>query len=168
MSATEKTISFVVCEACSARRAILPNLGAAGVRVCDAAFNLTRHLGRLADAQDAAAAQHARTQAAAATSAAGAPAAASMSLPEATARAELLGGGSSGASAAGGKAAHARQAASAGSAAHEAMNALHERGEKLNTLNDRVAALGNEAEDFYDMAKKLRQNAERQSRWLPF
>ena len=46
------------------------------------------------------------------------------------------------------------------------MQALHERGEKLSTLQDKVANLGNEAEDFFAMSKQLRQQAERNSRWF--
>ena len=48
------------------------------------------------------------------------------------------------------------------------MNAMMERGEKLNTLHDKVASMGDDAEDFYQMARQLRQKAEKQASWLPF
>ena len=59
-----------------------------------------------------------------------------------------------------------REAAGAAGAAHEAMDALRERGEKIGVLNERVADLGKEAEDFFTQAKKIRQQAERSSRWF--
>lgn len=159
-----RLLGIVVCEACSFKRVTLPGQGSGGVRVCDAAFSITRHLGRLADAQDAAAAQG---RAAAPPEAA--TAAQKAGIAAAT-RQELLGGGEGGAAVAGGERSRgqAKQASAGVSAAHEAMNALHERGEKLGTLNDRAAQMGNEAEDFHAMAKKLRQQAEKQARWLPF
>ena len=45
---------------------------------------------------------------------------------------------------------------------------LHERGEKLRNLDDKMSHLANEAEDFFANARKLRQQAEKNSKWLPF
>ena len=55
-------------------------------------------------------------------------------------------------------------AAGATSAAHEAMDALKERGEKIGVLKERVAELDKEAEDFYETARKLREQQQR--RWF--
>ena len=52
------------------------------------------------------------------------------------------------------------------SAFAEAMAALVERGEKMEQLNDKVEALGAEAEDFFHAARRLREQAERNSRWF--
>ena len=49
---------------------------------------------------------------------------------------------------------------------HEACSALRERGEKLGVLGARVEDLGKEAEDFHDMARQLRKQAERNARWF--
>ena len=51
---------------------------------------------------------------------------------------------------------------------HETVQALHERGEKLQNLNERMDAMNHEAEDFFAQARKLRMQAEKNSRWLPF
>ena len=67
-----------------------------------------------------------------------------------------------------GKAAAASNVDSAGAAANEAVNALHQRGEKLGILGERVAKMEQEAQEFHDMARKMREQAERNSKWFPF
>ena len=47
-----RLLGIVVCDVCSSRRAVLPSQGVGGVRVCDAAFNVVKHPGRLADRYD--------------------------------------------------------------------------------------------------------------------
>ena len=38
----------------------------------------------------------------------------------------------------------------------------------MSLVNDKAADMAHEADEFASMAKKLRQQAEKQSRWLPF
>ena len=176
-----RMLGIVVCDACSSRRAVLPSAhGTGGVRVCDAAFNVVRHLGRLAQRYDL----HTGAEKTEEARRAHEFLAAEMQTLDETARlaanrAELLRGGgaggagsssssSGGAGGGSGSSSSSARATKAACAAHEAVDALHERGEKLGMLNDKVAAMGDEAESFADMAKKLRQQAEKSSRWLPF
>ena len=181
-----RMLGITVCEACSTKRVIVPGQGTSGVRVCDAAYNVARHLGRLADAHDTAA----PAAAAAKSPPPPRPAGGGSALPkptvdrEAAARHDLLGSSSSRAAATSGgvagggdsayKQARAAQDAryknsiGAASAAHEAHAALRERGEKLASLNDKAGNLANDAEQFHDLARQLRLQAERNAKWLPF
>ena len=59
-----RVMGIVVCDSCSLRRAVLPGQGSSGARVCDAAFNMVRHLGRLAEKYDADATTAAKARAA--------------------------------------------------------------------------------------------------------
>ena len=61
-----------------------------------------------------------------------------------------------------------RTAVGAGKAADEAMSALHERGEKLQSLAGVTGQLADDAESFADQAKRIRQQAEKQSSLWPF
>ena len=54
-----------------------------------------------------------------------------------------------------------REARGAASAMHESLNAAVERGEKLNQLGDKSQQLADDAADFADLAKQLRQREER-------
>lgn len=171
-----RVLGVVVCDDCSSRRAHLGEHKPAGtaapsssaVRVCDAAFNIVRQLQATAEEERVA---HAKQREEARVHAA------FVAQEEAEKRAQLLGDGRAagtsrpaGQPGGGHDARHGakQQAAATGaaSAAHEAMDALHERGEKLGVLNDRVAELGREAEDFLSSARKLREQAERSSRWF--
>ena len=180
-----RMLGITVCEACSTKRVIVPGQGTSGVRVCDAAYNVARHLGRLADAHDTAA-----PAAAAARPPPPPRPAAGGSAPtkptvdrEAAARRDLLGSSSRAAATSGGAAgcgdsaykqartaqdARYKNSIGAASAAHEAHAALRERGEKLASLNDKAGNLANDAEQFHDLARQLRLQAERNSKWLPF
>mmetsp|Transcript_14230 Transcript_14230/g.43153 ORF Transcript_14230/g.43153 Transcript_14230/m.43153 type:complete len:436 (-) Transcript_14230:433-1740(-) len=54
----------------------------------------------------------------------------------------------------------------AAGAAGEALEALHQRGQQLTHLGERVDAMQREAESFYDRARQVRKQAERNSRWF--
>ena len=59
-----RLLGLVVCDACSSRRAVLPGQGASGVRVCDAALSIVRHLAVLARRHDGDAETHRKAAAA--------------------------------------------------------------------------------------------------------
>ena len=188
-----RLLGIVVCDVCSSRRAVLPSQGVGGVRVCDAAFNVVKHLGRLADRYDlstgASKAEEARRMqqqqqqqqheergldvAARVAKArtellqAGAAARAACGLGSSRGAGSSSNGSSTAAPANAARAAGAR-GGKAAAEMHETMDALRERGERLNQLGDKVSALGDEAESFADMAKQLRKQAQKNSRWLPF
>lgn len=177
-----RMLGIVVCDACSSRRAVLPGQGTSGVRVCDAALSIVKHLSHLASkydhhegvalteqaarkarmADEAARVEAARTELLQAGQAAREVAGGGTASARARASSRAVVGGSSSASM-GGKA-----VSGAASAANEAMMALHERGDKLDLLGDKVDKLGQESEDFFDMARKMRMKAEKQSKWSPF
>ncbi|KAL1529749.1 hypothetical protein AB1Y20_000685 [Prymnesium parvum] len=170
-----RVMGIVVCDDCSGKRAHLGEHTPAGasapstsaVRVCDAAFNVVRYLQLEAEEHQAALqkqreearvhqafveqeqAELTRAQLGLDAAAKGKPAA-SKANTKASATAQAHGGAAHGAT----------------SAAHEAMDALKERGEKLGVLNERVAELGRDAEDFFSTARKLREQAEKSSRWF--
>ena len=169
-------LGLVVCDDCSSKRCFLGDHKPAGasapssaaVRVCDAAYNIVRQLQVYSEQQRAALAKK-RDEVRAHQA----------FLAQEEAERSQLGLAEGGTGAAGkaassgqdgGKAGGTRQqqaaVGGAASAAHEAMDALKERGGKIGVLNERVAELGKDAEDFFESAKKIRQQAERQSRWF--
>ena len=164
--------------------------GRSGVRVCDAAFNMIKSLesgegGAAASKPAVTAVGSAATAVTSAASAAPpqqrcggaargattAPPARPESREDATRR-ELLGPSTTKRAASSGSSQRTRhqqaEARGAASAASEALDSLHERGEKLRNLDDKMSHLANEAEDFFANARKLRQQAEKNSKWLPF
>ncbi|KAL1504258.1 hypothetical protein AB1Y20_010667 [Prymnesium parvum] len=78
-------------------------------------------------------------------------------------RAALLSGGRGGGAGGAPSAAKEVRGRAAGAAAgmHEAVEALHERGDKLNQLGDKTQQLADDADDFLNLAKKLRQKEEK-------
>ena len=172
-----RLFGIVVCDVCSTRRALLPGQGTNGVRVCDPAYNIIRYLGRLAAAHDAAAtkarqekeaAEEAKRREVAAQRKAAAERDELLGGDQAAGAGSRAGGASTSTRAPTGKAAAASNVDSAGAAANEAVNALHQRGEKLGILGERVAKMEQEAQEFHDMARKMREQAERNSKWFPF
>ena len=169
-----RMLGIVVCDACSTRRAVLPGQGSGGARVCDAAFNVVLHLGRLAQRYDVQEETARRARAAREALEEQDEAARveqqRMELLQAGAAARAaarsVAGASSSSSAATSAASRHRDVGAAQGAMHEACSALHERGEKLGVLGARVEDLGKEAEDFFTMARKMRQQAEKNSRWF--
>jgi len=58
------------------------------------------------------------------------------------------------------------KAKGAASAMAQGMSALKERGERLEKLDNRTAELGNEAANFADMAKQLKEQTKKKSSWM--
>ena len=171
-----RMLGIVVCDSCSTRRAVLPGQGSGGARVCDAAFNVVLHLGRLAqryDVQEETARKaRAAREALEEQDEAARVEQQRMELLQAGAaaraakRSSTAAAASSSSSAAASTASRHRDVGAAQGMMHEACSALRERGEKLGVLGARVEDLGKEAEDFHDMARQLRKQAERNARWF--
>ena len=58
------------------------------------------------------------------------------------------------------------KAKGAASAMAQGMSALKERGERLEKVDNRTAELGNEAANFADMAKQLKEQTKKKSSWM--